>query len=164
MYTSYEKLLKLNPAKSGAQMHLNGGKRILRTLIREHMDKHEWSASHFSEQARVGRMLVRKLLRGQQQGIRLNKLNAIVRAVGGKTKDVMKQLMYPSDKSAPEKSAKSHSDQLQDMLDTLQLPKQELAAVITIGEDRITVERMPGQETQPVVIEHNGHRLTIAKA
>lgn len=145
-------------------MHLNGGKRILRTLIREHMDKHGWSASHFSEQARVGNVLVRKLLRGQQQGIRLNKLNAIVRAVGGKTKDVMKQLMYPSDKSAPEKSAKSHRDQLQDMLDTLQLPKQELAAVITIGEDRITVERMPGQETQPVVIEHNGHRLTIAKA
>jgi hypothetical protein len=165
MYTPNDKLFMLDPAKSGAAMHLNGGKSVVRDLIRADMKKHGLTIKQFAKKARVGVFIVGKLLRCQSAGIRLNKLHAIVRAAGGgDTRVVMRKIARMNTGPTPGNGKKGHAPKkLQQLISALAAEPSELAASFTIGEDRITVERLPGRESQPVVVEHGGHRLTIAK-
>ena len=80
MYTSNDKLLKLDPAKSGAQMHLNGGKAILSGIIRNAMKKEKLTIGQFAKKAKLATSVVGKLLRQQSDGIRLNRMHAIVKS------------------------------------------------------------------------------------
>ena len=157
-------------AKDGSQ-HLtyslaDGGAKKFSKLLHAYMKKHDKSIVKLAEDVGVSKCIFGRYVRGQNTGIALGTLRKVAKVLGMTTVALGKRIVVDSKNKA--KGASTHkqqrvSNKLSKLMAALGVDRSELACSFTIGEDRITVERMAGQEGQPVVVEHNGHRLTVEK-
>jgi transcriptional regulator with XRE-family HTH domain len=155
--------------KSGSELltyELNGGRTKLAKMLAAHVEKTGKTKTALGAEAKIGKGAFGKYTRGDNTGISLGTLKKLAKLLGISALALSRRILtYKKDAKKPKgKKPNGSSKKLGKLLAALGVGQSELACSFTIGEDRITVERMPGQEGEPVVVEHNGHRLTIAKA
>jgi len=156
-------------AKSGSQniaYELNGGAKKLIRMIEHHTKKTGQSKPTFAKAIGLADSAICAYSRGRHRGISMRALRKFAKAFGMSAFELGQKLKLGGNVKAKAgaKNGAKPPKQIGKLLAALGVGQAELACSFTIGEDRITVERMPGQDEQPVVVEHNGHRLTIAKA
>jgi len=149
--------------KSGSDLltyELNGGSKKLAKMLVDFKEKTGKPMTELGQIAKIGKGSFGKYARGQNTGITLGTLKKIAKLLGIPAMKLSKQILGTH---KPTKKAMTKQPKLDKLLAALGVDQSELACSFTIGDDRITVERMPGQEGQPVIVEHNGHRLTVEK-
>jgi transcriptional regulator with XRE-family HTH domain len=140
---------------------LNGGKQTLSEMLREYMKKHNKTILDLAEDLKMSSTTTGKFVRQQNSGVNMGTLRKFSKLLDVPVVKLSQRLFA---KHGKPKSQPASKHKLSELLSALGVSQAELACSFTIGDDRITVERMPGQSGEPVVVEHNGHRLTIAKA
>ena len=167
-YIDPKVVLKGDPAKCNNSMHLNGGGVVVQEILKKRLKEMKLTRQAFAEQAGVSVNTINRLVLGKHPGVRVSHLDKVVKAFGGDTKKVIRAIAAKN-KRRPKKTGgkpakqKRGKKELGQILSALGIQQSELSCSFTIGDERITVERMPGQADQPVVVEHGGHRLTVAK-
>ena len=158
--------------KNGSDLptyELNGGSAKLAKMLTAHVKKTGKTKTELGAEAKVGKGAVGKYARGQNTGISLGTLKKLAKLLGISPLALSRKIIHIKKNAKPTKAAKTSKGvkvprKIQKLMESLGVAPAELACSFTIGDDRITVERLPGQAGEPVVVEHNGHRLTIAKA
>jgi hypothetical protein len=151
--------------KTGSDLltyELNGGSKKLAKMLVDFKEQTGKPMTELGRMAKIGKGSFGKYARGQNTGITLGTMKKIAKLLGVSTLRLSRKIIGKH--KAPKKAKKTKQPKLDKLLKALGVDQSELACSFTIGDDRITVERMPGQEGQPVVVEHNGHRLTVEKA
>lgn len=156
-------------AKGGPAIvyHLNGGSKTLAKLINQHVTKTGQTKDSFARAAGVSTQPFYRYISGKSGGISLQALRGFAKALDTSAFKLGKKLhLAPVAKAkvAAKVKPKKKMPSLNEVMDALGVGQTDLACSVVIGNDRLTVERMKGQEHRPVVVEHGGHRFTIEQA
>jgi len=157
--------------------HLNGGGKVLAKLVSEHADKDGRTTEEIHKSIGMASCTYYGYRNNARDGISLLSLRRFSKLLGVKPYTLGRKLHLKAMQSTRGKAGvtravtrklkskpKAKKQTLDQIMESLGVGQPELACSVVIGEDRLTVERMKGQTSQPVVVEHNGHRLTIEKA
>jgi len=141
---------------------LNGGAAVLVKLIGKHIKKNGQTKKSFGEATGIRKAIVYNYSMAKHTGITMGTLRRFAKAFGLSTFALSKKLKLST--SGKKQQAKPEMPKLGELMEALGVNKAEAACSLTVGNERVTVERMPGQDrSQPIVVEHSGHRLTVEK-
>jgi len=153
-------------AKSGSTAltyELNGGAKVLAKLVERSVTQSGKSKYDFGMDAGLGKSAIYKYSCGRHTGITMGTLRKFAKAFDMSTFALSKKLKLSTSRKGKKNGAPEMS-KFGELIEALGVNVAESSCSLTVGDERIVVERMPGQDrNQPVIVEHNGHRLTVEK-
>jgi len=144
---------------------LNGGKEALAVILKKKMRKAKLNRNQLSIEIGMHPSIVGGWVAQKGTGISMGAIRKVSKVVGMEPIKLCRKVFGKQVKGGWGKKAKApEAPNLEKLMSDLGVSTAEAACSLTVGDERVTVERMPGQDrSQPIVVEHSGHRLTVEK-